>query len=159
MDKSKDEGREEVYEKYHLSTMPFFRRACTLLYVAWLFVQGFINAFPPLGGRRLPATLAIGIELSMMYFIIGGLLFVILHSYLGRRLPKTLYRFLVFAHQLALVGISAWRYVRSETQDHWTGTGARFILLSFCALAEIGGFVSDIIETYRNGSLTKTRLQ
>ena len=143
MEKSKDEGRAEVGEKY-LSTLPFFRRACTLIYVAWLFVEGPISAFKQWGTSISPVTLATGMEHMIMYLVIGGLLLIILHSYLGRRVPRTLFRFLLFAHQVTLAGISAWRYLRSETQDY-IETGFRLILLSFCAVAEVDGLMSDIL--------------
>ena len=144
MDKSKDEGRTEVDEKYYLSTLPFFRRACTLIYVAWLFVEGPISAFKQWGTARSPVTLTTGMEHMIMYLVIGGLLLVILHSYLGRRMPRTLFRFLVFAHQVTLAGVSAWRYLHSETQDY-VETGFRLILLSFCAVAEVDGLMWDIL--------------
>ena len=144
MDKSKDKGRAEVDKKYYLLTLPFFCRACTLIYVAWLFVEGPISAFKQWGTARSPVMLATGMEHMIIYLVIGGLLLVILHLYLEHRVRRTLFRFLVFAHQVTLACISGWRYLHSETQDY-VETGFRLILLSFCAVAELDGFMSDIL--------------
>jgi hypothetical protein len=137
MDRSKDEGRAEVYENYYLSTMPLFRRICTLTYVAWLFVEGLISVFH----TRSPATIGTRME---PYLIIAGLVFVILHSYLRQRVPRYLFPLLVFVHQVTLAGMSLSRYVRLGIQDH-AGAIVRLFLFSFCILAEVEGFTLDNI--------------
>jgi hypothetical protein len=147
MDRSKQEGKAEVSEKYALSTMPLLRRVCTLIYLAWLFIEGPISALQQFTKSRSPALVAYGVEHSIMYFIIAGLLLVLLHTYIGRPLPRHVFRATLLIHQITVAALSFWRYICSKTNDQ-AGTGFRLILLCFCALGEIEGFVIAMVHCF-----------
>lgn len=145
MDRCQEEGRAEVYEKYDLSMMPTFHRVYMLIYVAWLISEGIISAVHKVTSSRTPALVAYGMEHSFMYFIIAGLLLVLLHTYIGRRVPRYCFRFIIFVHQSTIVALSLWRYACATTMDQ-AGPGFRVILLWFCVLGEAGAFGKEILD-------------
>jgi len=130
MDRSNEEAKAEIYEKYFLHTLPLFRRISALLYVSWLLIEGTFRAFnTPYSSLRL----SYGMESATMYVITAALVLGVLHSYLGCRPLRYWFRSWVLVHQVTYAGLLLWRYVCAETRDQ-AGTGLRLFLLCFCAL-------------------------
>lgn len=146
MELSKEQGRTEIYEKYDLS-MSLSRRIYALMYVAWLIVEGLISAFRNFVNPQPPALAAHRMEYSIMYFIIAGLLLVLLHTYIARLIPRYFFWMIVCIHQMTFMALSLWTYACTGPVDQWERM-VRSVFLFLCAFGQAGAFFSEIIESY-----------
>lgn len=135
----------EVYERYDLSTIPLLRRICALIYVAWLFAEGLICGIHKFTSSQTSALVGYDLEHSFMYFIIVGLLLVLLHTFIGRQVPKYCFRFITFLHQVTIASMSLWRYACAETA-YQAQPRFRLLLMCFCALGETRTFIAGMTE-------------
>ena len=130
----------EVYEQSIRASMSLRRRICAVAYASWLFVEGFSAVFRQLSSAPMIVP---QVETPFMYFVGSGLLFVLLHSYVGGRFGQYGVRLITFVHQVSLTALSLMFFVGSPSEGK-SWYGFRAAVLCACAIGETEACILEL---------------